>query len=50
MVHDEKGGLVKGLPYRLGGKGVTIERAAPASASTPATCCASFGLRRRRRA
>jgi crotonobetainyl-CoA:carnitine CoA-transferase CaiB-like acyl-CoA transferase len=29
LVRDERGGLVKGLPYRLDGKGVTIERAAP---------------------
>jgi benzylsuccinate CoA-transferase BbsF subunit len=29
LVRDEKGGLVKGLPYRLDGKGVTVERAAP---------------------
>ena len=29
LVRDEHGGLVKGLPYRLGGKGITIERAAP---------------------
>ena len=29
LVRDEKGQLVKGLPYRLDGQGVTIERAAP---------------------
>jgi crotonobetainyl-CoA:carnitine CoA-transferase CaiB-like acyl-CoA transferase len=29
LVRDENGGLVKGLPYRLDGKGITIERAAP---------------------
>ncbi len=29
LVRDEGGGLVKGLPYRLDGKGITIERAAP---------------------
>ena len=29
LVRDEHGGLVKGLPYRLDGKGITIERAAP---------------------
>ena len=29
LVRDESGGLVKGLPYRLDGKGITIERAAP---------------------
>jgi len=29
LVRDEKGGLVKGLPYRLGGKGLAIERPAP---------------------
>ena len=29
LVRDEQGGLVKGLPYRLDGKGITIERAAP---------------------
>lgn len=29
LVRDDKGGLVKGLPYRLGGKGITIECAAP---------------------
>ena len=29
LVRDERGGLVKGLPYRLDGKGITIERAAP---------------------
>ena len=29
LVRDERGGLVKGLPYRLDGKGVTIDRAAP---------------------
>jgi benzylsuccinate CoA-transferase BbsF subunit len=29
VVRDEHGGLVKGLPYRLDGKGITIERAAP---------------------
>jgi crotonobetainyl-CoA:carnitine CoA-transferase CaiB-like acyl-CoA transferase len=29
LVRDDKGGLVKGLPYRLDGKGITIERAAP---------------------
>ena len=28
-MRDERGGLVKGLPYRLDGKGITIERAAP---------------------
>ncbi|MCW5733294.1 MAG: CoA transferase [Enhydrobacter sp.] len=29
LVRDERGGLVKGLPYRLDGQGVEIERAAP---------------------
>ena len=29
LVLDEQGGLVKGLPYRLDDKGITIERAAP---------------------
>jgi crotonobetainyl-CoA:carnitine CoA-transferase CaiB-like acyl-CoA transferase len=29
LVRDEHGGLVKGLPYRLDGKGIAIERAAP---------------------
>jgi len=29
LIRDEHGGLVKGLPYRLDGKGITIERAAP---------------------
>ncbi|MBS0220691.1 MAG: CoA transferase [Proteobacteria bacterium] len=29
LVRDEKGQLVKGLPYRLDGRGITIERAAP---------------------
>jgi benzylsuccinate CoA-transferase BbsF subunit len=29
LVRDEHGGLVKGLPYRLDGQGITIERAAP---------------------
>lgn len=29
LVRDDKGRLVKGLPYRLDGKGITIERAAP---------------------
>ena len=29
LVRDERGGLVKGLPYRLDGSGITIERAAP---------------------
>jgi crotonobetainyl-CoA:carnitine CoA-transferase CaiB-like acyl-CoA transferase len=29
LVRDEGGGLVKGLPYRLDGKGIAIERAAP---------------------
>jgi crotonobetainyl-CoA:carnitine CoA-transferase CaiB-like acyl-CoA transferase len=29
LVRDANGGLVKGLPYRLDGKGITIERAAP---------------------
>ena len=29
LVRDEQGGLVKGLPYRLDGKGIAIERAAP---------------------
>ena len=29
LVRDEQDGLVKGLPYRLDGKGITIERAAP---------------------
>lgn len=29
LVRDERGGLVKGLPYRLDGQGVDIERAAP---------------------
>ena len=28
-MRDERGALVKGLPYRLDGRGVTIERAAP---------------------
>jgi crotonobetainyl-CoA:carnitine CoA-transferase CaiB-like acyl-CoA transferase len=29
LVRDETGGLVKGLPYRLDGKGLAIERPAP---------------------
>lgn len=29
LVRDACGGLVKGLPYRLGGKGITIERPGP---------------------
>lgn len=29
LIRDERGGLVKGLPYRLDGKGAVIERAAP---------------------
>jgi len=29
VVRDERGGLVKGLPYRLDGRGIEIERAAP---------------------
>jgi crotonobetainyl-CoA:carnitine CoA-transferase CaiB-like acyl-CoA transferase len=29
LVRDDRGGLVKGLPYRLDGRGVVIERAAP---------------------
>jgi len=29
LVRDENGGLVKGLPYRLGGEGLVIERPAP---------------------
>ena len=29
LVRDDRGGLVKGLPYRLDGKGITIERPAP---------------------
>jgi len=29
LVRDESGGLVKGLPYRLADRGITIERAAP---------------------
>jgi crotonobetainyl-CoA:carnitine CoA-transferase CaiB-like acyl-CoA transferase len=29
LVRDENGGLVKGLPYRLDGKGLAIERPAP---------------------
>jgi benzylsuccinate CoA-transferase BbsF subunit len=29
LVRDEHRGLVKGLPYRLDGKGITIERGAP---------------------
>jgi benzylsuccinate CoA-transferase BbsF subunit len=29
MARDDKGGLVKGLPYRLGGKAIAIDRAAP---------------------
>ena len=29
LVRDEKDGLVKGLPYRLDGRGITIECAAP---------------------
>lgn len=29
LVRDENGGLVKGLPYRLDGKGLVIERPAP---------------------
>ena len=28
-MRDERGGLVKGLPYRLGGKGISIERPGP---------------------
>ncbi|HEY4170773.1 MAG TPA: CoA transferase, partial [Reyranella sp.] len=29
LIRDEKGGLVKGLPYRLDGRGAVIERSAP---------------------
>ena len=29
LIRDDKGGLVKGLPYRLDGRGAVIERAAP---------------------
>ncbi len=29
LVRDDKGGLVKGLPYRLDGQGISIEHAAP---------------------
>jgi len=29
LVRDERGSLVKGLPYRLDGRGIEIERAAP---------------------
>jgi len=29
VVRDDRGGLVKGLPYRLGGRGIAIERPAP---------------------
>jgi crotonobetainyl-CoA:carnitine CoA-transferase CaiB-like acyl-CoA transferase len=29
LIRDERGQLVKGLPYRLDGRGATIERAAP---------------------
>jgi len=29
LVRDDRGGLVKGLPYRLDGRGAVIERAAP---------------------
>jgi crotonobetainyl-CoA:carnitine CoA-transferase CaiB-like acyl-CoA transferase len=29
LIRDDKGGLVKGLPYRLDGRGALIERAAP---------------------
>jgi len=29
MARDDRGGLVKGLPYRLDGKGIAIDRAAP---------------------
>ena len=29
LIRDDKGGLVKGLPYRLDGRGAMIERAAP---------------------
>ena len=29
LARDDKGGLVKGLPYRLDGRGIAIERAAP---------------------
>src|SRR5262249_32641536 len=29
LAREAGGGLVKGLPYRLGGKGIAIERAAP---------------------
>ena len=29
LVRDDRGGLVKGLPYRLGGKGIDIERSGP---------------------
>jgi crotonobetainyl-CoA:carnitine CoA-transferase CaiB-like acyl-CoA transferase len=29
LIRDEQGGLVKGLPYRLDGKGITVQRAAP---------------------
>ena len=34
LVRDERGGLVKGLPYRLDGKGISIER--PGARSRPA--------------
>lgn len=29
LARDDRGGLVKGLPYRLDGRGIAIERAAP---------------------
>jgi benzylsuccinate CoA-transferase BbsF subunit len=29
LARDGQGGLVKGLPYRLDGRGIDIERAAP---------------------
>jgi crotonobetainyl-CoA:carnitine CoA-transferase CaiB-like acyl-CoA transferase len=29
MARDDRGGLVKGLPYRLDGRGIAIDRAAP---------------------
>jgi crotonobetainyl-CoA:carnitine CoA-transferase CaiB-like acyl-CoA transferase len=29
LIRDERGGLVKGLPYRLDGRGVAIDRTAP---------------------
>jgi hypothetical protein len=41
LVRDDRGGLVKGLPYRLDGQGAVIERARPDLGSTPRRSCAS---------